>query len=70
LQQHQQAIEAFQESLRLDSYHASAEFGIAGLDLFLTNVDHEMFSLYRNRKDMNFRRSGDPRWNRGRHHAV
>lgn len=24
------------------------------LDLFLTNVDHEMFSLYRNRKDMSF----------------
>ena len=24
------------------------------LDLFLTNVDHEMFSLYRNHKDMSF----------------
>ena len=24
------------------------------MDLFVTNVDHEMFSLYRNHKDMNF----------------
>ena len=39
LQQYQQAIEAFQQALRLNSYHASAEFGIAGSYRRLGNME-------------------------------